>query len=78
MKYKDRAKLKFITAEVCFLILIAVVMFKCLPEIIYFKRGVFVCVGSIVCGTLLNIILFFIDVKIIHRRKNKRGIFYNK
>ncbi len=71
MKYKDRAKLKFITAEVCFLILIALVMFKCLPEADYFKKVVFVCTGSFVCGTLLNIILFFIDVKIVHRQKNK-------
>ncbi len=59
MKYKDRAKLKFITAEVCFLILIALVMFKCLPEADYFKKVVFVCTGSFVCGTLLKYYFVF-------------------
>lgn len=73
MKYKDREKLKFITAEVCFLILIALVMFKCLPEPDYFKKVVFVCIGSFVCGTLLNIVLFFINVKIVHRQKSENN-----
>ena len=73
MKYKDRAKIKFITAEVCFFIVIALIMFKCLPEADYFKKVAFVCIGSFVCGTLLNLILFLIDVKIIHGRKSENN-----
>lgn len=32
------------------------ISFKCLPEADYFKKVTFVCMGSFVCGTLLNIL----------------------
>lgn len=67
MKYRENAKRRFITAEICFLIVIAIILFKFLPETDYLKMAACVCIGSLVCGTIVNLVLYFVEVKIIHR-----------
>lgn len=69
MKYKEQVKRKFIIAEVVFFIVIATILFKCSSEISGFKPLLYICLGSFVCGTILNVILCFIDIRIKRHTK---------
>ena len=69
MKNKEQVKIKFIIAEVAFFIVIATILFKCSSGIDGFKTLLCICLGSFVCGTVLNVILCFIDTRIKHHIK---------
>lgn len=67
MKYKEKAKKRLIIAEVAYLIVIVILLFKCSDDIVGVKPILGILVGSYICGTIVTVILYLVDTRIIHK-----------
>lgn len=67
MKNKQDAKRRFIIAEVSFFIVIVLILGKCLSEGGVVKGVFIISLASFICGTLLNVIFLFIELRSIRK-----------
>ncbi len=69
MKDERKPKEKFIITEIAFSVTIAIILLKCSSDIEGFKAILYMCVVAFIGGTILNVVFYIIETRIIHRTK---------